>query len=100
MATEYIPKPGPEFNIYDGLWKVASPNNLELSGKEAVDFLKKSGVDAGLLRQIWGISTPGATLSVHQFFTALRLITMVQNGDIPINRGNLSIFDCFGNDCL
>jgi hypothetical protein len=84
---EYTPKVGPELNVYEGLWKVASAGSNELSGSQAVEFFRKSGVDLAILKQVWSISTPSATMNMNQFFTALRLITMFQNGDIPINRG-------------
>ena len=89
MSHDYIPRSAPEASIYDGLWKVASNGVLELSGAQAVEFFRKSGVDLGILKQIWGLSTPLATMNVSQFYTALRLITMVQNGDIPITKGKI-----------
>lgn len=92
MAIEYSPK-NAEIAVYEGLWKVASApsGGADLSGTQAVEFFRKSGVDLGILKQIWTISTPVATMSMQQFYTALRLITMVQNGDIPLSRGTFSI---------
>ena len=88
MIAEYLPKSGPEAVAYEGFWKVASPSGGDLSGAQAVDFFKKSGVDPGFLRQIWSLSTPSATMNYAQFCTALRFITMVQNGDFPLSAGN------------
>ncbi len=87
--TEYNPKPGPESSFYDSLWKVASPTGLDLSGADAVQFFKKSGENSGILKQIWGLSTPTATMSQKQFYSALRLVTMSQNGDFPLSRGRV-----------
>ena len=50
--NEYVPKNGPEIAIYEGLWKVASPSGADLSGKDAVEFFRKSGVDIGFLKQV------------------------------------------------
>lgn len=52
IGIEYSPKPGPELAVYEGLWKVASPSGADLSGKEAVEFFRKSGVDSGFLKQV------------------------------------------------
>lgn len=89
---EYFPKHPVELGIYEGLWKVANPSGgIDIGGGQAVEFFKKSGVDMGILKQIWGLSTPVATMNVKQFFSALRYITMIQNGEIPISKG----FPCF-----
>ena len=50
--NEYVPKVGPESTVYEGLWKVASPSGADLSGKDAVEFFRKSGVDIGFLKQV------------------------------------------------
>lgn len=53
----------------------------------AVQFFQRSSIDRGFLKQIWSLSTPSATMSLGQFYTALRFITMIQNGEIPISKG-------------
>jgi len=86
---DYIPR-GSEKDHYDGLWAAAQPSaSGELSGLQAVTFFKQSGVDLGILKQIWGFSTPVATMSISQFYNALRYITMFQNGDLPITKERL-----------
>jgi hypothetical protein len=77
-----------ERNFFEGLWKYANPSGDMLPGAAAVPFFQKSEVDTGILRQIWGLSTSGGTMTKEQFFTALRYITMVQNGDIPLSKGH------------
>lgn len=37
--------------------------------------------------QIWSLSTSSNAMSKSNFFTAIRFITMVQNGDMPISQG-------------
>lgn len=92
QSSEYIPRHPVELSVYDGLWKAANPSQTsEIGGGQAVEFFKKSGVDMGILKQIWGLSTPAATMNIKQFYSALRYITMVQNGEIPISKGMLGI---------
>ena len=79
-----------EKSYYDLLWATANPTGgSDLGGAAAVAFFRRSGIDTGILKQIWGYSTAGATLNVSQFYSALRYIVMVQNGDFPINRERL-----------
>jgi hypothetical protein len=90
----YVPHAPSERQYFDYLWDIANnraPGNDpsgqgELSGAAAVQFFQRSSVDRGFLKQIWSLSTPSATMSLHQFYTALRLITMIQNGEIPISK--------------
>jgi len=66
----------------------------ELSGATAVPFFQKSQVDKGILKQIWTLSC-GHTLNMtkEQFFTAIRFIVLVQNGELPITVGNENIYN-------
>jgi hypothetical protein len=89
---QYTPQSPTERQYYDFLWSIANGNNQlnggeELSGHAAVQFFERSSVDRGFLKQIWSLSTPGSTMNVNQFFTALRFITMIQNGEIPLSKG-------------
>jgi len=87
----YTPSGESEKAHYDGLWAAACPNaSGELSGQQAVTFFKQSGVDLGILKQIWSFSTPSATLNLAQFYNALRFITMFQQGDLPITKDRLA----------
>ena len=91
MSEEYNFVPSlAEKGYYDLLWTTANPTGgSDLGGAAAVAFFKRSGIDTGILKQIWGYSTTGATLNINQFYSALRYIVMVQNGDFPINRERL-----------
>lgn len=84
---DYLPKPPAEKHHYDELWLHVSPDGADISGRKAVEFLRLSKVDSGILKQIWGLSTPTSTMNQMQFYSALRYITMVQNGEIPISKG-------------
>ncbi len=83
----YIPQNPVEKGYYEYLWTTANPSGDALSGKAAVQFFQRSGVDLGILKQIWTLSTPSASMNVNQFFVALRFITMYQNGEIPLTHG-------------
>lgn len=95
----YLPQNPVEKGFYDYLWDVANnrqpgsdPSGAgELSGAAAVQFLTRSSVDRGFLKQIWSLSTPSSTMNLPQFYTALRFITMIQNGEIPISKGMILI---------
>ena len=87
VLGEFFPKPPTEKHHYDQLWIYVSPDGQDISGRKAVEFLRLSGVDSGILKQIWGLSTPSSTMNQPQFNSALRYITMVQNGEIPISKG-------------
>jgi hypothetical protein len=91
MSDDYTFAPSmAEKSYYDLLWMTANPSGgSDLGGAAAVAFFKRSGIDTGILKQIWGYSTNGATLNINQFYSALRYIVMVQSGDFPINRERL-----------
>lgn len=92
MEFNYQPSTDAEKAHYGGLWTAAGPNSDgELSGLQAVTFFKQSGVDMGILKQIWSFSTPTATMNAQQFNNALRYITMFQNGDLPITKDRLAV---------
>lgn len=95
LEMAYIPQNAVEKSYYDMLWDIAnnrpalSDPNAELSGRTAVEFFQRSGVDKGFLKQIWSLSTPTSSMNVLQFYVALRLITMIQNGEIPLSIGSV-----------
>jgi hypothetical protein len=93
----YIPSEENEKRYYDFLWESAVKSSSysserELSGMTAVSFFQRSAIDKGFLKQIWCLSTPSATMNKNQFYTAVRCITLVQNGEIPVNSGLFVIF--------
>ena len=90
MEFNYVPRSEAELAHFDGLWAAASNGAKELSGLQAVTFFKQSGVDLGILKQIWGFSTPTATMNLAQFYNALRYICMFQQGDLPIQKERLA----------
>lgn len=91
-AAVYVPQNAHEKGYYDLLWDVARAGvgAFEISGIAAVTFFQRSGVDKGFLKQIWSLSTPSATMSLSQFYTALRFITMIQSGEIPLSADRLT----------
>ena len=97
MSAFYVPQNATEKAYFDRLWDVANNRavggdlTVELLGQPAVQFFQRSGVDKGFLKQIWTMSTPGATMNVSQFHTALRYVAMIQNGEIPISPGMMLI---------
>ena len=93
MSALYTPNPGAEAAAYESLWKISNPSGGDLSGAQAVAFFRKSDVEPTILKQIWGLSTPLATMNKSQFNVALRFITMAQNGDLPLSPGNIFVID-------
>lgn len=87
---DYVPQNPIELQYYTHLFRIANPEgSAELGGQAAVTFFNQSGVDIGILKKIWSMSTQSATMNIHQFFTALRLIAMSQNGEFPVTKGKL-----------
>mmetsp|Transcript_800 Transcript_800/g.799 ORF Transcript_800/g.799 Transcript_800/m.799 type:complete len:679 (+) Transcript_800:19-2055(+) len=90
VEGNYSPSFPPERALYESFWKYVNPNgNESLPGSDAVPFFQKSEVDVGILRQIWSLSTVNNIMKKENFFTALRYITMVQNGDFPLTQEKL-----------
>ena len=87
---EYSPRSPEEKHIYDFLWHHVSPQGEAIAGAAAVTFFRESRVDGGFLKQIWSLSTPVATMNRDQFNSALRYLTMVQNGEFPISKERLT----------
>ena len=87
---EYSPRSPEERHIYDFLWHHVSPQGEPIAGAAAVTFFRESRVDGGFLKQIWSLSTPSATMNRDQFNSALRYLTMVQNGEFPISKERLT----------
>jgi hypothetical protein len=77
----YHPRPG-EAEIYAELWQMAVQDDADiLKGARAVEFFKKSGLDLSTLKAIWTWSSPDPVMNRQQFYTALRYISMSQNGE-------------------
>lgn len=71
-----------ERGFYSNLFQIADKDNKgKLVGKEAADFLKKSGLSKEVLKEIWLISaqTDPQHLERDEFYIALRLIALAQN---------------------
>jgi hypothetical protein len=93
-ALEYTPVDPVEARYFEQLWGTATKSApggasplFQLAGLDAVTFFQRSGVDKGFLKMIWSLSTPSATMNQSQFYIALRFITLIQNGEIPISAG-------------
>ena len=68
-----------QINVHEGRFC----NNARISGREAVPFLSKSGVDRQILRNVWTVADPqsvGSLISPQQFYTLLRLTALAQVG--------------------
>ena len=82
----YIPHSN-ELTVYEELWRIATGDDEFLGGDKAVSFFKKTELDVGSLKAIWTWSSPEPIMSRSQFFTALRYVAMIQNGE-NLSRGN------------
>lgn len=70
-----------EAALYANLWQAADVESKGwIEGPEAVEFLEKSKLNLNILRQIWSLSTPVATMNRDQFYVALRFVALAQNG--------------------
>ena len=50
----YLPQHATERSYYEAVWAAANPAGVpELAGGQVAEFLSKSSVDKGILRQIW-----------------------------------------------
>ena len=91
MSTEhYLYQPiDEEQESYDELWKIANPAGSEsIAGQAAVDFFTSTQLDPETLRDIWSLSTSEDDMNVDEFYTALRYVTLVQRGIVPVNEGS------------
>lgn len=82
-----------ERGYYSNLFELASGNKegvSKIEGREAADFLKKSGVSKDLLKNIWSISaqTNLSWLERDEFYVALRLIALAQN-NMPVEEKSI-----------
>ena len=73
---------GREHGFYSNMWSQAAQDNSTLGGKDAVTFLKRSGVSVDKLKQFWLIAarTSATYLTRDEFYLALRLIAYEQHG--------------------
>ncbi|MCQ2817097.1 MAG: EF-hand domain-containing protein [archaeon] len=84
----YLKRTKEETGFYSNLFQLADKMNKGvLTGKEAADFLKKSGLSKEILKQIWLIAAKNKTQSMDkdEFYIALRLIALAQNG-YPVSK--------------
>ena len=88
-ADHYLYQPtDEEQDTYDELWRIANPSRLEsIAGEAAVDFFSSSQIDSETLGTIWSLSTSEDDMNIDEFYTALRYVTLVQRGILPINEG-------------
>ena len=65
-------------------------NQGRIKGKEAANFMKTSGLEKGILKQIWLISVKKAITQIEkeEFFEAMRLIALAQN-NMPFSEENI-----------
>ena len=92
----WIPSPSLR-ESYEAIFSVALDGSgvtvNELSGKTAVDFFRKSGLESATLKEVWAIAdfTDKGRLGIEEFCVACRLIAMAQAGK-PVTRGALAQF--------
>eukprot|EP00592_Proboscia_alata_P004806 CAMPEP_0194377506 /NCGR_PEP_ID=MMETSP0174-20130528/31500_1 /TAXON_ID=216777 /ORGANISM="Proboscia alata, Strain PI-D3" /LENGTH=707 /DNA_ID=CAMNT_0039158933 /DNA_START=26 /DNA_END=2149 /DNA_ORIENTATION=+ len=82
-VIKYEPLPH-ENAYYDGLFAVADKERTgAISGQNAVSFFSLSKLPVPLLKNIWTMSdyTHTNSLNREEFFTAIRLIQLYQNGE-------------------
>lgn len=79
-----------ERGYYSNLWSQANPGEeIQISGREAVPFLRRSGLSREILRKIWLIaSSDNETLDRDEFYVCLRLIAYAQN-NIEVSKENI-----------
>lgn len=86
LPSLYAPLTPSEKTYYDQLFAVADTEGTgQLQGMHAVNFFKLSGLDVSLLKNIWSLadSRQRHFLAREDFYVALRLIGLAQNGIAP-----------------
>lgn len=80
-----------EKNYYPKLWNLVNPEGKPVvSGREAVPFLRHSGLSKEMLKEIWLLSSANnETLDRDEFYIALRFVSYAQN-EIELKKENLS----------
>ncbi|KAM3141010.1 hypothetical protein pb186bvf_006811 [Paramecium bursaria] len=77
--------------FYNICWQQLDPEGHGFAqGVQAIPFLKRSGLQSTVLKEIWVLSTPPNTnvIQKEEFFKALRYISLAQNG-LPLDSQNL-----------
>lgn len=80
-----------EHGMFKSLMSQVDPSGSErIEGGDAVPFLKKSGLDQQLLKQIWDIATPNGEsfLDRQRFYIVLRLVALAQAGK-PVSEDSI-----------
>jgi hypothetical protein len=87
MSVNYNPQVPTEKVYYDLLWTTANPSKaLELGVTAALTFFQLSGIKMRILKKILSLSAPHSTMNLPQFYTAVRLIAMLQK-NIKLSKG-------------
>ena len=69
----------------------SSSMSIRISGRDAVPFLTRSGVDRSVLKTIWNVIDPeniGSVTAVQQFWVLFRLISLAQAGVLQIHHSS------------
>ena len=80
-----------EYIFFNKIYKMLDNDNQgRIKGKEAANFMKTSGLEKGILKQIWLISVKktNAQIEKEEFFEAMRLIALAQN-NMPFSEENI-----------
>jgi hypothetical protein len=81
--VQYSPQNEVELKYFNGLFRLATGGTeRQITGQLAVPFFVKSKVPLPQLKEVWGIADTNSKgyLTRENFHTALRLITLVQQG--------------------
>ena len=69
----------------------SSSMSIRISGRDAVPFLTRSGVDRSVLKTIWNVIDPvniGSVTAIQQFWVLFRLISLAQAGVLQIHHSS------------
>ena len=72
-----------DLDVYDELWIEASQGRASLFGDAGLNFFRTSGLELTVLEGIWSIADaarPFGALNKAEFFTACKLVALVQAG--------------------
>lgn len=92
QQTDWSPVHPEERAYYDQLFVIADIMKAgAIAGQAAVAFFSRSGLDTGILKQVWDVADckQKYQLEKEDFYVAMRLIAMAQAGHQQLNRESL-----------
>uniref|UniRef100_M4B9Y8 Calmodulin n=1 Tax=Hyaloperonospora arabidopsidis (strain Emoy2) TaxID=559515 RepID=M4B9Y8_HYAAE len=94
LLHTWVPPSPQEQQLYDCLFaQVDDQRRNVIGGQQAVAFFSRSHLDKTVLREIWNVADGRrqSALSRHEFYVAMRLISMAQHGE----QVSVQSFYCF-----